>query len=158
MNRRNFVSVCFTATAGLFACSIGRSDTTDLSLKLPTSPKSSSIDLSRLLACIALVETGGDDRKVGKSGERSKYQIGETVWRQYEPSYDHKYCYGLRAYRVGLSHISWLHSHIGPSVFALALGWHVGLDNWRAARFQLPERYYGERVRNLYNEPTTKLT
>jgi len=127
---------------------------------LPTTAPSTSksLDLSRLLACIALVETGGDDTKIGKSGERSKYQISETVWHEYQPSYEHKYCYGLRAYRVAISHITWLHSHIGPSVFALALGWHVGLENWRAARFQLPQRYYGERVRNLYNDPTIKLT
>lgn len=154
MTRRNFVNVCSTAIASLFVYSTARPDTTTPSLKLPTSQKSSLIDLQLLLDCIALVETGGDDTKVGKSGERSKYQIGEKVWYQNESLPHETYCHGVRARRVAAEHISWLHQHIGPSVFAIALGWHVGLENWRAARFQLPQRYYGERVRNLYRQYT----
>lgn len=67
-------------------------------------------------------------------------------------------CYGFLAAQVARRHLRWLHSNIGPSPFALALGWHVGLENWRAARFQLPQRYYGERVRYLYNDSTLTLT
>lgn len=124
-------------------------------------PVSTSLDLSRLLACIALVETGGDDTRIGKSGERSKYQIGEKVWDQHmrETCFCfERDCHTTLATLVAWRHSQWLHTHIGPNVFALALGWHVGLENWRTARFQLPQRYYGERVRNLYNDTTLIFT
>jgi hypothetical protein len=41
-----------------------------------------SINITCLLAAIAIIETGGDDHAIGPCGERGRYQITEAVWRE----------------------------------------------------------------------------
>lgn len=127
-------------------------------LKRATSSGVSSVDLSRLLDCIAQVESGRDDAKVGRSGERSKYQIKECVWRQHLqhelywlPRFETE-CYGSVAERVAKKHIKWLHSLIGPRPYAIVLAWNVGYKNWQRSNFNQHNTTFANRVMNLYNE------
>jgi hypothetical protein len=41
--------------------------------------------LSIFLACLAEVESGGNDHAVGSAGERLRYQIKPIVWRAHAP-------------------------------------------------------------------------
>ena len=161
MTRRNFLVASITSFFPMVYSKLFGATTLPISGLAPIKP-SLSVDLPLLLDCIALVETGGDDTKIGKSGERSKYQIGEKVWIQHVSAEVHPFtrrnfaavCKGAYARNVAMTHITWLHQSIGPSVFAIALAWHVGLEGWRDARFQRSQRHYGERVRNLYRQQT----
>ena len=43
----------------------------------------SAISTAILLACLSEFESGNDDRKVGRAGEISRYQIKPEVWRDF---------------------------------------------------------------------------
>jgi hypothetical protein len=131
--------------------------------------KPSSVDLSRLLHCISLVESGGDDSAVGPKGERSKYQIGFDVWRQhaeFKPTEQNfvRFCNGEDAEHVARVHIRWLYTELNDrrmilrQPFWLAFAWHAGFERTllelRGASIT-PDLYrYAARVDNLYADPT----
>ena len=52
-------------------------------------PSSSILDASRLFA-LGMIETGNDDRGVGRAGEISRYQIHPVVWKAYTASRDYQ--------------------------------------------------------------------
>jgi hypothetical protein len=169
-NRRNFLKA-FTSLCSIPLISRGRSEkTTNHSDE--SSVLKSTVDLSLLLHCIAEVETGNDDSKVGKGGERSRYQISEVVWRQHGDEYIQKFpitsfreqCNGKDAYNCAMSHLLWLDRHIlhitpierDFRAFALAWCWKGGLSSWGKA-FSIPLNNYAVRVTNLYDDPQFKL-
>jgi hypothetical protein len=39
-------------------------------------------NLVTLLACLSMIESGDNDLKVGKHGERSRYQITRAAWKE----------------------------------------------------------------------------
>lgn len=169
--RRNFLLAITTLPAVVSLCG---SDTTKQPSQMEL--KSSLVNLQRLLRCIAEVETGNDDTKVGKNGERSRYQISITVWSQHiDPVSDifwyrnfERECNGDIAKQVALRHVQWLDKtiprisitevHFRP--YALAWAWHGGLESWThqddLARFQHSTRVrlnnYATRVTNLYDD------
>jgi hypothetical protein len=124
---------------------------------------SKSVDLSRLLFCIALVETGNRDDLIGPGGERSRYQITERVWRDvlrssWEPFEN---CKGIMADSVARAHLLWLDSSLpGTSPleethrdYVLAGCWHGGLESFVRGRWNTKIVNYAGRVSNLYNDP-----
>lgn len=125
-----------------------------------------------------MVETGDDDTKVGRSGERSRYQISYVVWKQHQ-ILTHKdsewmcwywqvCCKGEDADIVALKHIKWLDRHL-PRVttdetlfrhYALAWAWNGGLTDWSrrdkpfhvSTQKRLRCNDFATRVTNLYSE------
>jgi|ERR1051326_4692370 hypothetical protein len=59
----------------------------------PPEPKpaadASALD-ARLFFALGMIETGNDDRGVGRGGEVSRYQIHPSVWRNYSDSRDYQ--------------------------------------------------------------------
>jgi hypothetical protein len=92
-------------------------------------------DEDRFLQALALVETANDDRAVGSAGERSRYQIGAMVWRQWEPGLPHSWCRGQMARSVAERHVRWLRRELGPGLrddpAAVASAWNRGLAGYR---------------------------
>lgn len=127
---------------------------------------SSSTDLSRLLRCIAEVETGNNDALVGVKGERSRYQITKTVWLQHPHCWqDGKqcpflYCYALNGEKTAELHLRWLDRHLPPCTrpFWLAFAWRAGLERTllelRGASVTTTFYRYARRVTNLYDDAT----
>lgn len=157
--RRNFLA----ASIGLITLPklLGKEGKT-ADVVLPIHPQhSSQLDLSLLLHCIAQVETGGDDTKVGRGGERSKYQISEAVWVQHTGSLFTsrnriRLCRGLLAEEVAMRHLRWLVSSLPRTTpFWLAYAWNQGCektnqtlrDNSLLSLFGLG---YATRVEDLY--------
>lgn len=129
-----------------------------------TSP---SVGLSRLLRCIAEVETGNDDFKIGLNGERSRYQITPAVWNQRNGfltpsklSVEHfeMYCRGSEATTWASIHLRWLDAHLPPCTrpFWLAFAWHAGLERTklelRGASVSPGLYAYARKVTNLYED------
>ena len=125
------------------------------------------MDLSRLLRCIAEVETGNDDTRIGKHGERSRYQIKRSVWNQYQNgtyAFFAAFCWGATADFVALRHVQWLDKTLprGSEIernfrhYAIAWCWNGGLDSWNGPRYSSNARInnYAVRVTNLYDDPT----
>lgn len=171
LTRRDFLKV-----GTLFAfpvLSFGQS--TDLKINIPSFNTmvniSKSVDLSRLLRCIAEVETGNNDSKIGRNGERSRYQIKKNVWYQHCPyiytnndagqAGHETYCKGKLATQVAMDHLIWLNSNIPHDLFSerlfrqypLAACWNGGLSVWRG-RLPTSVANYATRVTNLYDDKT----
>lgn len=109
-----------------------------------------SLDVPRLLRCIAEKETRNRDHVVGASGERSRYQIKRSVWHRYEAA-PFAWCRGERAYCVALQHVNYLRSHLNgtDSAYLVAMAWNGGPGgSSRRARD------YATCVENLYNDPS----
>lgn len=163
MNRRNFLLVC---TCLPLVKDIGASNSTVGGvIKLPYVPPLKSVDLSLLLHCIAQVETGGNDRKVGPCGERSKYQITYDVWHDIT-GLGHRnflnHCRDNVAADCAMRHVQWLDKTI-PRIsdiernfreFAIAWAWHGGASSWTASGQNTTRALnnYAVRVTNLYGE------
>lgn len=106
-------------------------------------------DRSRLLHCIAEVETGNNDALTGPKGELSKYQITRAVWYEYNPDLNFVLaCNGLRAEWTARRHLSHLQDAYGDSPSLLAQHWKQ-----RHGPPTKETREYTQRVMNLYNEP-----
>lgn len=161
MNRRNFLKV--SSGLGLTACVVGTLSAEPLTVKLPTIEKLPSIDRSLLLRCIAMVETGEDDRVIGKHGERSQYQIRRDVWVQHWPNEGFYKCYGTLAAVTAFKHLKWLDANLPFTSpvertmrhFPLAWAWNGGLDSWTSANggvLRIRHANYATRVSNLYDD------
>lgn len=110
------------------------------------------LNYAKLLRAIAEVETGGNDGRIGRHGERSQYQIKASVWQQHCPGVSFSSCRGLAAHQIARDHLHWLDTNLGATTcrreFALAWVWNGGLNSWdtrNAARYD-----YANRVCNLY--------
>jgi hypothetical protein len=165
-NRRNFLKASILSP---FLVRLGLGQITSIapqSSPIKTeSAQSNSPDLSLLLHCIAEVETGNDDSKIGPKGERSRYQISRTVWEQHYEAYTFdKFCKGCFAKGVAHEHLLWLDRHI-PHItpierdfreYALTWCWHGGLSTWNRA-YDINLNNYAVRVTNLYDDPQFRL-
>ena len=55
----------------------------------PVAENPAVLDDRRLFA-LGMIETGGDDKEIGRSGEISRYQIMPSVWRHYSDSQSYR--------------------------------------------------------------------
>ena len=55
----------------------------------PAASNPSVLDARRLFA-LSQIETGGDDKEIGRRGEVSRYQIMPSVWRHYSDSQSYR--------------------------------------------------------------------
>jgi hypothetical protein len=116
----------------------------------------SSTDLSRLLRCIAAVETSGNDSAVGSCGSRSQYQISHDVWFQYT-NRPFKECRGFHATLVAEKHLMWLLKHgVRRAPYDLALAWHKGLWGYKHLLPTTAFNSFQQRVDNLYRDLSFK--
>lgn len=111
------------------------------------------IDISRFLEAIAFKETGtGWDGRPGPSGELSRYQITETVWRQHMGTLPFAAARDpVMARTCAQRHIRWLIAGIDRRSLAVtpqrvATVWHYGLS--RARR----QTQWGLELANLYSD------
>lgn len=124
------------------------------------------MDLSRLLRCIAEVETGDDATKVGLSGERGRYGMKEATWLQHAPHWKFERCVFPYDGWVAWKHIEWLDDNIPHQSplekdfrsYALAWAWHGGLVSWNKGKDALINNAYAVRVTNLYDDATFAAT
>lgn len=162
MNRRDFLKVATTSPA-LVAVSQSSTSTTSPLIVPP------SADLSRLLDCIAQVESRRDDKAISYRGStpiaRGRYQLKCDTWFQHTNrpwTLAHNFFF---ADEVARRHLGWLHKNIPPSSprepsfhpWALAWAWRGGLTGWQV-RDTFPDEVvrqyndYADRVVNLYND------
>lgn len=113
-----------------------------LAMMLPASLVASAstdgtLDRELLLSCIAAVESGGRDGVVGRDGERSKYQIGYSVWQQHAPKHlrnraaHARWCNGLVADALARQHFKWIVRCVGANPHAIVASWHLGVAGQR---------------------------
>jgi hypothetical protein len=128
-----------------------------------------SVDLSRLLDCIAQVESGRNDkaesRRNGQVIARGRYQLTATTWFQHTNrpwKLAHNF---FVADEIAHRHVSWLDKNLPPisideyhfRPFSLAWCWRGGLDMWKV-RSSFPDAVthvyddHANRVVNLYME------
>ena len=149
-------------TGSLFLTLLGRSASSPIpaskaaSSTLPSPRRPSFTDLSRLNLCLAQVETGNNDSRIGPGGERSRFQIGKSVWSQHRPRSPFASCRGAEAAKVAVEHLEWLRSHAGiPDLpYSLALAWRVGATATLQHRSQPRHHDYALRVENIYYDRT----
>ena len=92
-----------------------------------------------VLEALGLIESGNNDRAIGKDGEVSRYQILPAVWRKHTESrgYGDKATAGVVAQR----HLEFLQSrfrvHTGrdPSDFDLYVMWNAGVSYYKRVGF-----------------------
>lgn len=109
-----------------------------------------------LLQAVALVESGGDVRAVGRAGERGEFQIAPAVAAEVGG-------YGRREAEAHMRRLERLlvHAQIDPQPFNLALAWNAGIGAVRGGRAPESSYQYAVRVRNLFEalqRENTKLT
>lgn len=163
MSRRSFLQAVITfflpRTQSTAADTTTPSSTASDTSVSPMTEDLKWTDLSRLLACIAAVESNDDDLAVGKRSELSKYQISREVWYQHNPDLNFVLaCNGVRARETAFKHLVWLSDHLNnDSPFWLAHGWRFGLEATRNIMDifypDRPTSSYCSRIENLYNDP-----
>lgn len=168
-NRRNFLkaSIGLFSLAPLLRGHMSESAKARLKLSPSTSPAagpssnlSPSLDLTRLLRCIAEVETGNRPNVRGPNGEVGRHQLNRLVWKQHTKipfaswSGDEDFTDAI-AWR----HIRWLERNLKPHFdmpYTLAYCWRGGLASWnRARRTGHQNRLYSDyaqRVSNLFHD------
>jgi len=122
--------------------------------------------LSRLDA-ISMIETGSDDKMVGRAGEVSRYQIMPRVWKQYSNS--EAYSDPAVSSQVAQRHVDWLESFFRNRAgremteFDLYVMWNAGpgyyaRKNFSPAQVAPSVRDRAERYANLRSiSPTQNL-
>jgi len=119
-----------------------------------------TLDISILLICIALVETGNNQKAIGKAGERSKYQITRAVWREHSTKpFTEATNDPAMATIVAVSHINhcivpFLQRNEFPvNAESVARCWKAGCRGFTLGR----GIRYGERVNNLYQSRVKRI-
>lgn len=155
MHRRTFLKL---AAASLAVPLVGRTEpAVGPVVRLPL-PKVAGLDRERLLHCIAQVESGGNDRKVGPVGERSKYQITYSVWVQHSPPIIRdrrtfsEYCNGVVADALARQHLDWIVACVGTSPFAIVAAWHMGVKGAARKQWGAKASDHVARTVRLYRE------
>lgn len=105
----------------------------------------SAAALALFLEAVALVETGGDARKVGRAGERGAFQMTPAVVAS---------CGGYGA-KEAAHYARWLelqlvHGGIDPLPYNLALAWNAGPGAVRRGTATMASYDYALRVKNTY--------
>lgn len=120
------------------------------------------INLSILLSAIALVESGNDDNAIGRHGERSRYQITATVWRQHEKRWPFGAATNpIVAKRVASRHLRWfVRNGIPETPWEMAYAWNCGrtatLRRILGVRQSAAGSRYAWRVERTYNDLLAK--
>lgn len=96
------------------------------------------------LSALAQIESGGKDHKIGRAGERSKYQIKKCVWTDWQKADEHlpfTRCKGKLATRCARDHSAWLshqfftkHNKF-PSAAQFYCMWNMGFDGFAKREF-----------------------
>lgn len=147
LTRRNFLAGVISLPITAHCLSLASSGSAVVKDTRTLSVKSPSVDLSRLLACIAEVETGNDDTKIGPCGSRSRYQIHRNTWYGYTDRNFEQHCWGSTALEIAKLHLLWLNTNLArPTPYRLASAWHSGLST------TYPTSGYALRVHNLYHD------
>jgi hypothetical protein len=131
-------------------------NTTHPSLK-PAAADVSKLDSSRQYA-LGMIESGNDDRAVGRAGELSRYQIMPAVWNQYSGSRRHQDV--NVSTDVAQRHWAWLHQYFKtktgrpPTEFDMYVLWNTRLvyyseKGFDPARLQAVVRDRAQRFANL---------
>lgn len=118
------------------------------------------LDRMKMLRAIAEVETGTKDidvtfKKVGKKGERSAFQITESVWNLYTTESFKKASFDPSlAQTIALMHIQRLQTlieadHHAATAFAVAAAWNGGLGALRSPHKSTTD--YSNRVAAIYH-------
>lgn len=112
---------------------------------------------SVFLWALGEVESGSNDRAVGRAGEVSRYQILPGVWRKYSRSRDYGHA---SASPVARRHLAWLgrqyktYCHREATLIDLACMWQVGFAGYRRHQFSpdligISQRDRARRIMNL---------
>lgn len=159
MNRRTFIAA--VATVPLLA----RGQV--VTAVIPARP---ALDVPKLLRCIAEIETGNDDRKIGRRGERSRYQLKMTTWldrwfdynqQHYEGKswrmtpHFHSQCHGWYAQACAEMQVDFLRRQLSTdSPYWLYFAWNAGINRTKLAirDSRVLWMYHGpaSRLQNLY--------
>jgi hypothetical protein len=111
------------------------------------------IDPDKLLAAIAQVESGVHDGAVGRAGERSRYQMSESVWRKFSTEPFIRADDPAQSRAVALDYLAWIESQLRrrgteATPYSLSLAWNAGVAG---AEHPSPRaKDYAERVAALY--------
>ncbi|MBI3851792.1 MAG: hypothetical protein HY298_16175 [Verrucomicrobia bacterium] len=117
---------------------------------------SSNLDASRVFA-LGMIETGNDDRGVGRAGEISRYQIHPAVWKAYSNS--HEYQNPEVSLEVARQHWTTLSNYFKekaarePSDFDMYVLWNTRYGFYAAKGFdplRLP-RFVQDRAQRFVN-------
>ncbi len=117
------------------------------------------VDLPRLLQAVAQVESGCDDKAVGKRGERGRYQLSPAVWGQHARKQPFTLAHNATESKVVADHhIQWLldrlrFASIELTPYNIALAWNAGFSAMTHNKLTAVHRDYADRVVNLYNSP-----
>lgn len=121
------------------------------------------MNLAVFLTALALVESGGNDNAIGRHGERSRYQITQTVWRESmgPESFIHATTQPKRAKECTIRRLNWLRKNgVLETPIDLAYAWNCGLRGYRKARpggkITNAGFDYAQRVERTYNELLAK--
>lgn len=104
--------------------------------------------LTTFLFALSAVESGHNDDAIGKNGERSRYQIGEAVWKEHNKFADYEECYGLYGEVVATIHIAKIRRVLkteDPLIIASA--WNQGIAGHR----KRGPNDHAKRVSRLYH-------
>lgn len=113
-----------------------------------------TLNLTILLAAIALVESGGNDAAIGRHGERSRYQITRTVWRQHMGRLPFVQCTTKPklARQCAERHLGWLVKNgVVKTSHPLAYSWNLGLFRYNYKPINWSSYSYAVRVDNTYH-------
>jgi len=115
---------------------------------------------TRLFSALGMIESGNDDRGIGRAGEVSRYQIHPAVWKNYSGSRD--YQNSEVSSRVARRHWNYLtnyfHEKTGrePAPFDMYVLWntkfgHYARKGFDPARLSPVVRERAQRFVNLVN-------
>ncbi len=117
------------------------------------------MNINAFLLAIAMVETGGDDTKIGKAGERSQYQISEGVWNERMAPWPFVACSGPFANACAYRHVYELIGQLQTTssyqhnpVRTLAYSWNRGANAARRAMIQRGKHPPGSRFDRIWND------
>jgi hypothetical protein len=117
---------------------------------------------ARRLEVLSMLESGNNDRAVGRAGEVSRYQISPALWKAYTDSRDYRD--PAVSSPVALQHWSRLYHYFlanagrTPSDFDMYVLWNTRAGYYRTCGFN-PQRVHpavrdhAERFVNLVNRP-----
>lgn len=116
--------------------------------------RTSSIDRDAFLRAISEVESGGNSRAVGPSGERGMFQFRRSTWRQYTRRSFYEAHKASVATAVAAKHFEWLldgfyRNGRTPTPYLVAAAWNAGLSKTLSGNMPRATRDYARRVSNI---------
>lgn len=118
---------------------------------------SGQINKANFLIAISQVETGNDNSKIGKSGERSAYQFMPVVWNHHSQiSFVQATNNRAEADKVAVRHLNYLIFKLEKmgkpiTVENLALCWNAGETKFRLEKLEPRHFSYAEKVSEVYD-------